>query len=368
MVAAGGTGGHVFPALAVARELVKQGAEVLWLGRQASLEQQCAGKYGIGFQTVPASGFSGMSLGRKLRSLSTTLVGVVKSVRILSFWQPDALVACGGYVSLPPLMAAVLCGKPYFLLEQNRVPGRVTRLFLKKAKECFYAFPPAVGVRGRMKRTDRFPEKGPNWQVCGNPLREEMFPTRREDDGRTVLVLGGSGGARALTLAALDTAAALANLHFIVVTGRRDFELAKTLVRSRNVELVEFTERPEELYRRATIAVSRAGGMVLSELTAFGIPAILVPFPHATDRHQEANAYYLESVGAAMVLDQGRLSGLTSVVSSLLGDEERRRSMQQAALAVARPDAARVIVGRILDLLGTKDVRNENRGRTCLVA
>lgn len=351
MLAAGGTGGHVFPALALAKELVKRGAELVWVGRRSGLESECAARNGFAFESLPAAGYAGKRLGRKLVWPLIALAGIVASFRLLSRHKPDALVACGGYVSFAPLAACLLSGRPYFLLEQNRVPGRVTRMFSGRAIRCFYAFPPVGRGREEKEGTKEMEGGERNRQVCGNPLREEMLSAKREDDGRTVLVLGGSGGARALTLAGLDAAAALANLHFIILTGRRDYESAKALVRSSNVELVEFTDRPDELYRRATIAVSRAGGMVLSELTAFGIPAVLVPFPYAADRHQEANAQYLESVGAAIMLDQGRLSGLTTLVNSLMDDEGRRRRMQEAALAAARPDAGQVIADRIVTSL-----------------
>jgi UDP-N-acetylglucosamine--N-acetylmuramyl-(pentapeptide) pyrophosphoryl-undecaprenol N-acetylglucosamine transferase len=266
------------------------------------------------------------------------LAGVAKSFRLLAAHSPDALVAAGGYVGAAPLLAARLSGRTFFLLEQNRIPGRVTRFFSGRARECFFAFPP-VG------------EQRPNWTVTGNPLRAEIARDERHDDGRTVLVLGGSGGARALNLAALDAAAALGNLNFIVLTGRRDYELVRSRVRSKNIELVEFTKRPEELYKRATIAISRAGGMVLSEIVAYGIPAILVPFPHATDRHQDANAQYMASLGAAIFLDQDRLSGLMSLIRTLMDDQGRRRQMEKACRAAARPDAARVVAERIIQCL-----------------
>jgi UDP-N-acetylglucosamine--N-acetylmuramyl-(pentapeptide) pyrophosphoryl-undecaprenol N-acetylglucosamine transferase len=166
-----------------------------------------------------------------------------------------------------------------------------------------------------------------------------------------VLFIGGSLGAQALNAAALDAAAALTNLNFIILTGRRDYDFVRSRVTSKNVELVEFTSHPEELYRRATIAVSRAGGVVLSELVAFGIPAILIPFPYATDRHQDANAEYLASVGAASVLDQSRLSGLTSLVRTLMDDAPRRQQMEAAARSIARPDAASAIARRIRECL-----------------
>ncbi len=338
MLVAGGTGGHVFPALTLADELMKRKMEIVWVGRPEGLERDLVCKRGCRFEPVPAAGFVGKGLLAKLRWPWTFLRGVIRSWSLVRGFDPDAVVAAGGYVGAAPLLCAQILGKPFFLLEQNRIPGRVTRFFAPRARECFLAFP-AAG------------KTGPNRMVTGNPLRPEIAVGKRSDDNRTVLVLGGSQGARALNLAALDAAAALTNLRFIILAGRRDYNLVKSRVRSGNCELVEFTDRPEELYKQATIAVSRAGGMVLSELVAFGIPAILVPFPYATDRHQDANAQYLASIGAAIILDQNRLSGLTSSVHALINDEQRRKKMAQAAREAARPDAAQVVAERIVQCL-----------------
>jgi len=328
----------VFPALALASELMKLGAEVSWAGRGDSLEQAVAREHGFEFEPLPSAGLSGRSLAGKAAGAFQLARGTLRALGMLSRRLPDGLVAGGGYTSAPVLAAARLQRRPYFLLEQNCVPGRVTRLFAPAAREVYCAFPPARDLRARV-------------QVVGNPLRPALAAGGRADDGRTVLVLGGSGGARALNLAALDTAATLSNCHFIILTGRRDYELVRSLVRSKNVETVEFTSQPELLYRRATLAVSRAGGLVLSELLSHGIPAILIPYPHATDGHQDANAQYLASIGAATVLDQNRLSGLTTLVGTLLGDEPRRQAMARSALAAARPDAGAVIAGRIVECL-----------------
>jgi len=334
LIAAGGTGGHVFPALALADELMRRGHSVAWLGRPDSLESRVAAGHGHEFEPVPAAGLFGKRMSYKLRWPWITLRGAARACRVLRRRRPDALVAAGGFVSAPALFCARAAGLPYFLLEQNRVPGRVTRLFAGSAKVCFLTFPLVEPIRAACS-------------VTGSPLRPALAAGGRSDDGRTVLVLGGSGGARVLNFAAIESARALPEYHFVVLTGRRDHKLIRSQDVPANCELVEFTEAPEELYRRATLAVSRAGGMVLSELVVFGIPAILIPFPHATDNHQDANARHLESVGAAIVLDQDRLPGLTAMIDELMSGAERRREMSDAAGAVGRPDAAADIVERI---------------------
>jgi UDP-N-acetylglucosamine--N-acetylmuramyl-(pentapeptide) pyrophosphoryl-undecaprenol N-acetylglucosamine transferase len=336
LLAAGGTGGHVFPALAVGEELRRRDVGIVWVGRPDGLECRVATEHGFEFQPMAAGGFFGKNLRAKVGGLWLLGKGFFRSLRLLRRVAPDAMVATGGFATAAVLAAAVFTGLPFFLLEQNCVPGRVTGLFARWARETYLGFPTAK------------PFAWPH-SVTGNPLRREVAADRRSDDGRTVLVLGGSLGAQALNLAAIDVASALTNLHFIILTGRRDYDFVRSRLRSRNCELVEFTARPEELYRRATVAVSRAGGVVLSELVAFGIPAILVPFPLATDRHQDANARYLASVGAASVLDQHRLSGLTSLVRELMGDGPRRTQMAAAARAAAMPDAAGTISEKVIE-------------------
>lgn len=334
MVAAGGTGGHILPAFTLAHEMIQRGHDVFWVGRANGMEAGIVRARGIEFEPIPAAGFSGKSLTQKAVWPVTMARGCARSLDVVRRRVPDAVVAAGGYVSAGPLAAAWLSGVPYFLLEQNRVPGRVTRLFAPGARRVLLAFPTVAELRARTV-------------VTGNPLRPEIVEDGRSDDGRTVLVLGGSLGARPLNLAALDAANVLTGVRFVLLTGRRDFDLVRSHVHTNNIELVDYTDRPHELYRRATVAVTRAGGMVLSELSAFGIPAILVPFPHATDRHQEANAQYFTSLGAASTLDQYRLSGLVSEIKLLLDDGERRQRMSDAARKVARPAAAAAAAGEI---------------------
>lgn len=340
---AGGTGGHIFPALALARELAQRGVKVFWAGRAKGMEKDVVEKNGFEFCEIKRKwnriGAKGKVL-KKLFNFQYTFFTMLSGFKILESINPDGVIATGSYVTSGLLFASLIQRRPCFLLEQNRIPGRVTRVFAPFARESFLTFPPEGGFPGR-------------YQVVGTPLREEILRVKRvADDGKTVLVLGGSQGARSLNLAGLDMAATLPNYHFIILTGRRDYQICKALIRSKNCELVEWTDHPEELYQKATIAVSRAGGLVISELLSLGIPAILVPYPYATSGHQEANARYLESLGAAIVLRENQLSGLVSLVRTLLGDEKRRKEMAMRAKAVARPDAAQVITERILKCLG----------------
>ena len=349
VLGAGGTGGHVFPALALGIEMRDLGIDVIWAGRESGLENQAAVDHGFAFEPLASAGFYGKGLGRKVQAAWLLGRGFMQAISLLRRVKPSGVVATGGFATAALLAATEFGGTPYFLLEQNCIPGRVTSFFAPRARETLLAFPSVKPLPGASS-------------VTGNPLRREFSRGERCDDGRTVLFIGGSLGAQALNLAALDTAAALSNLNFIILAGRRDYEFVRSHVHSRNCELVEFTSHPEELYRRATIAVSRAGGVVLSELVAFGIPAILIPFPSATDRHQDANPQYLASVGAASVLDQSRLSGLTSLVHTLMDAAPRRRQMETAARSIAKPDAASTIARRVAEVLETGEAGTRGRG------
>jgi UDP-N-acetylglucosamine--N-acetylmuramyl-(pentapeptide) pyrophosphoryl-undecaprenol N-acetylglucosamine transferase len=334
----------VFPALALGLALRDRGVKVVWTGRAEEIESRVAAQERFEFEPLAASGFFGKGLATKVRALLELGRGVFRAGRLLSRLQPRGVVATGGFATAAVLTAAWLGGTPFFLLEQNCVPGRVTRFFSRHARMCFATFPLAARLAGRI-------------EVMGCPLRGEIARTRQRNDGRTVLVLGGSLGARSLNDAGLDCAARLPGLRFIILAGRGDYERVRKATQPSadakvaNCEVIEFTERPWELYERAAVAVSRAGGVVLSELAVVGMPAVLVPFPHAVDKHQDANARYYESTGAGLVLDQERLVELCGIVQELMTDDARRRRMTAAAQSIARPDAAAAIAGRVVECL-----------------
>jgi UDP-N-acetylglucosamine--N-acetylmuramyl-(pentapeptide) pyrophosphoryl-undecaprenol N-acetylglucosamine transferase len=352
---AGGTGGHIFPGLALAEELKDRGVEVVWVGRGNSPEETIAKSAGFEFERISAGQITGKSGFARLQGMAMITAGVFQALRVIESTAPDAVIGAGGFVSVPVLTASLMKGLKFFMLEQNCVPGRVTRFFARWAAEIFLTFPIEGILRGR-------------WTVTGTPLRRGIIErcaridfTQPPAGGRTLLVLGGSQGARVLNMAALDLAATLPNLRVIIVTGRRDYQLVRSLLRSKNCEIVDWTDHPEELYAQATLAVTRAGALVLSELLAFGVPMIVVPFPYAADRHQDANARYVAKAGAAVVLEQPQLSGLPSLVQRLMAEPEKLELMRQRAKTAARVDAGMLIAGRIMAA-----VSGEKEGARCL--
>jgi UDP-N-acetylglucosamine--N-acetylmuramyl-(pentapeptide) pyrophosphoryl-undecaprenol N-acetylglucosamine transferase len=285
-------------------------------------------------------------MGTRVRALWQLGQGVMSAFRLLRRLRPDAVVATGGFAAAATLAAAVVCGTRFFLLEQNCTPGRVTRFFSRFAQETFLSFPVASRLAGRAS-------------VSGCPLRPALCHPERCDDGMTVLVLGGSLGARALNEAVLAAAGRLPAVRFVILAGRRDYAAIRSRAPGANCEVIEFTDSPEMLYRRATVALSRAGGVVLSELAVWGIPAVLIPFPRAADQHQQANAKHFAEAGAAMVVEEGGgrtadgvlAEQLAAAVDGLLADPKRRAGMARAMLGIGRPSARARIAERIVACL-----------------
>ncbi len=343
VIATGGTGGHVYPALAVAHEAQAQGWEVLFL-----LGEIKEGVRFGGFKSVrlPAGPIKGVSPWRKALSAVKITFGALKSSTQL---KGSALLAFGSYASVPALLAARALRVPYWLMEQNVIPGATIRLFASKAKGVFTTFPDTRLPRGTRAL----------W--VGNPLRPELRPLGRDEalrfwgfDSRpVVLVLGGSLGARTLSVAAYRLTRKMPEVQFLIITGKRDYGLFDKK-RGENFLVVDFVEDMSYAYSAASLAVSRAGGGAIAELAFFGVPAVLVPYPFAADRHQHANARSYASLGGAVVLEEseGFEEELEGLLWELLGDPGRLRQMARGARSFAKPDAARRVLEKIKEVLG----------------
>lgn len=346
LISAGGTGGHVFPALALGESLQKYGWNLLFIGRKNSFEESMIRKYGFNFSTIPSSGFFGKSIINKIRFMINLLLAFSYWFKFIIQKRFRAVIVAGGFSSLVPLLGAMMLNKPFFILEQNRIPGRTTKYFSRFAREIYLGFPLAKPIKG-------------NFYYSGSPLRKELLSaalTNRANQkiaNPIVLVLGGSLGARALNLAAIELANCYPEIKFIIQTGKRDYNMMKEKVISENCQLVDFTLLPEENYAKASLVLTRAGGMVLSELLVFGLPSIIVPFPFATDRHQEANARFLEKEGVAIILNQDHLHELENIFKTLISDKEQLKKMRDNALRIARFDAAEKIAERVTKCLAS---------------
>jgi len=347
-MAGGGTGGHVFPAVAIAREIRRRrpGARIVFVGTPRGFEAVIAPREGFPIEFIAASGFVGRGAAAQARALADLVRGVAQSRRILARERPAAVVGVGGYASLPVLAAAALARIPALVQEQNAVPGVANRIGARLARATAAGFEDACRrLSGRCVWT-------------GNPVRRELFavsPLR--NPGRRVLLFGGSQGARVLNTALAEAASRLtaAEVDVLAQTGEKEAPVLRAaLERYASVRIVPFIHDMADALGRADLAVCRAGALTDAELCAAGRPAILVPFAAATHGHQDENARALERAGAAVVIPEAELSGarLAAAIAELLGDPERLRRMGEAARSLARPGADERIVALLFEVCG----------------
>jgi UDP-N-acetylglucosamine--N-acetylmuramyl-(pentapeptide) pyrophosphoryl-undecaprenol N-acetylglucosamine transferase len=345
MILAGGTGGHIYPALAVARELREQGCEVAWMGTKAGMEARLVPAAGFPIEWLSVTGFRGKGLVAKLKAPFKLARACWQAARILLRARPNVILGMGGFVAGPGGFVARLLRIPLVVHEQNRIPGTTNRMLVKWARVVLEAFP------------DSFPvESGALW--VGNPLRREMTqpaPAEKTIRGEQlkVLVLGGSQGAMALNRAVPEAVAGAMRLEggriieVLHQTGESMHAETQALYQRLGVEarVVAYIENMAEAYRWADLAVCRAGAMTVSELMAAGLPAVLVPYPHAIDDHQTHNARYLADSGAAVLIPQPELTPerLSRELTHLSQEPGRLAEMSRRARTLAKLDAARVV-------------------------
>jgi UDP-N-acetylglucosamine--N-acetylmuramyl-(pentapeptide) pyrophosphoryl-undecaprenol N-acetylglucosamine transferase len=356
VIAGGGTGGHLYPGIAVARELLarRPDAQITFAGTARGIEARVLPREGFALDLIRSGGLKGKSLLDRFRGAALVPVGLADAWRIVSARRPDLVIGVGGYSSGPVVIVAALRGVPTMLLEQNAVPGLTNRLaapFVKAAAVTFDSTRSFFGDKAF---------------VSGNPVRAEIFAggsaqepaVDDESAGRRVLVFGGSQGAHAINVAMVAAAAGLAaggaTLRLTHQTGERDVEMVRAAYRAAGLQadVEPFLFDMGRHFGQADLVVCRAGATTLAEITGAGKAAILIPLPTATDDHQRKNADVLAQAGAAEMLLQRDASGpeLARRILALARDGARRRRMAAAARALARPDAAKVIVDRALEL------------------
>jgi UDP-N-acetylglucosamine--N-acetylmuramyl-(pentapeptide) pyrophosphoryl-undecaprenol N-acetylglucosamine transferase len=343
VIAAGGTAGHVVPAIAVADALRAEGAEVRFAGGERA-EAELVPKAGYELEPLRIEGISRSNPLKAARAVAKAGAALVAAGRLLRRHRADAVLGGGGYAAGPVGLAAVLRGTPLVLTEADSHLGLTNRLLAGRARRVCLAFP----IDGRT---------GERYLVTGRPVPPTVTDragTRERfgigGDEVTVLVFGGSLGARSINEAAVR-AFADAPYRILHVAGRRDF--ADLEVPGPHYVLRDYVVPFGEALVAADLAVARAGGSVF-ELAQYGLPAVLIPYPHASGNHQEANARWMERAGAATVLPDAELSPerLRAVVDALVEDAPRRAAMAAASARLARPDAARVIAREVLAAAG----------------
>jgi len=356
VIAGGGTGGHLYPGLAVARALLarRPDARVSFAGTARGLEARVVPPEGFDLDMIRSVGIKGKSLIARLRGASILPISFLDALRVVTRRKPHVVVGVGGFSSGPIVMMAALRGVPTMVLEQNAIPGLTNRWLAPFVRAAAVTYDSTLTYfRGR-------------GFVAGNPVRPEFLQSRSErhaaDQSPRVLILGGSQGAHAVNVAMVATAPELVRrcprLEILHQTGTRDLEMVRDAYRTAGLpaRAEPFLDYVADEMSRADVVVTRAGATTLAELAALGVPAVLVPFPAAADDHQRHNAMALVQQGAAVLVEEKTLateSGRAAFVDmlvSLTADASKREAMRTAMRSMAKPDAADVIVTRLLEL------------------
>jgi UDP-N-acetylglucosamine--N-acetylmuramyl-(pentapeptide) pyrophosphoryl-undecaprenol N-acetylglucosamine transferase len=343
ILAGGGTGGHLFPGLAVAREFQRRDAmtEILFVGTEQGIEARVLPQEGFKLETLSVKGLRGRGLRGFLDALYGVPASLLRSLRLIREFRPDLIIGLGGYASGPLLLAGKIKGIRCAIMEQNLRPGFTNRILARLMDRVFTSYQESAGY---------FP--GARVRETGNPVRWRKLPEAKKSEKFTLLIFGGSAGAHRINVAVVEALEKLTDvapkLHVVHQTGQADFAATKEAYDSLpfEAEVTPFIDQMDEAYARADLVLCRAGATTVAELTAFGKAAILVPYPYAIYDHQRWNAQALQDRGAAeMILDQ-ELSGetLAARIRSYVSDPARIERMETAARAIGRPGASTRIV------------------------
>src|SRR5467141_304059 len=342
IIAGGGTGGHVIPALAIAQQLKKQlGAEVLFIGTARGIETRLVPQAGFRLELIQVGALKNVSLMTRAKTMFDLPRAIAASSRMLSEFDPEVVIGVGGYASGPAMMAAIRRRLPTLAFEPNVVPGFANRMVARWVSAAAVHF----------EETAQYFR---NAEVTGVPVREAFFQIAGQATGNanpTLLVFGGSQGANAINQAMIrclpELVKQIPNLHIIHQTGERGYNDAQAAYQHAGLsaEVAPFITDMPAVFARADLLLCRSGASTVAEITAAGKPAVFVPFPRAADDHQRVNAQALERAGAAVVVEETKLERvwLADTVAALLGDRGRLQRMSEAARKLAHPDAARDI-------------------------
>ncbi len=358
LFAAGGTGGHLFPAIAIADEIRKTepGTEFLFVGARGKIEERVVPELGYPFCPIWISGVARSFKLSNLLAPIKVLVSMMQSISLIRNFRPEVVVGTGGFVTGPVVYAATLLHVPTLIQEQNSYPGFTTRKLAGRVNETHVAF----------EVTKSFLKSARSVKLSGNPTRDTLGTINREEGARffqldprkkTLLVFGGSLGAASINAAVLDFVdeIVVGDFQLIWQTGERDYDRMKHETGGlRSVRVEKFIEKMEYAYAVADLVVCRAGAVTIAELTRLGKPAVLVPYPHAAADHQLLNARSLVDTGAVrMVLDHDLIPKLKGTILELLREDGQRESMARKSKALGKPSAAGEIAEAVLRLAGT---------------
>jgi UDP-N-acetylglucosamine--N-acetylmuramyl-(pentapeptide) pyrophosphoryl-undecaprenol N-acetylglucosamine transferase len=344
LIMAGGTGGHIFPGLAVAEQMRAAGWDVVWMGARGGMEERLVPKYGYRAAWIRAKAARGKGIVQKLLLPANLLYSFWESARHIRKLRPNVVLGLGGYVAFPGGMMASLWNRPLALHEQNAIPGLANKVLAQISDKVMAGFPQAL--------------KGAEW--TGNPVRAEIaaipLPESRfagRQGPLKILVVGGSLGAQALNEAMPRALALLDNRPSVVhQSGEKHLDALKKHYREAGVagELLAFIDDMARRYAEADLVICRAGAVTIAELSAGGMASLLVPFPYAVDDHQTANGKFLADQGAAILIQQRDLTPQTLAQTIQGLDRSKLLDMARKARAVGKPDAARVVAERCMSI------------------
>jgi UDP-N-acetylglucosamine--N-acetylmuramyl-(pentapeptide) pyrophosphoryl-undecaprenol N-acetylglucosamine transferase len=356
LIAGGGTGGHLYPGIALAEEVVTRhhANQVVFVGTERGLEARVVPREGYPLETIRAQGLKGKGFLGLLKGLLALPLAFLESFRILRRHKPDVVVGVGGYASGPVVLVAALLRIPTAVQEQNALPGLTNKVLGKFVRVVFTAFEEAGSF---------FPSR--KVQLVGNPIRRKLMDnylrSRVAHEKFSLLVFGGSLGARGINQRMIDALDHLQDikeqLHIVHQTGKNDLETVRKGYADKGftaqAQVVEFIEDMSNAYAKAELVICRAGATTLSELTVAKKASILIPFPYATDNHQEVNAQALVKAGAALMFRESELTGqqLAAEIRRLKEDPEKRRQMEKRAGLLGRPEAAKELADVLVDLM-----------------
>jgi UDP-N-acetylglucosamine--N-acetylmuramyl-(pentapeptide) pyrophosphoryl-undecaprenol N-acetylglucosamine transferase len=350
ILAGGGTGGHVIPALAIAQELQKRyNAEVLFIGTARGIENRLVPAAGFPLKLVQVGALKNVSLATRLKTSLDLPRAVLRARRMLAEFKPDIVIGVGGYASGPAMLAAVLKRIPTLAFEPNVVPGFANRMVARFVS----------GAAVHFEETKKFFRRA---EVTGVPVREAFLnlPAKPPGSSPTLLVFGGSQGAHAINQAVMEAVPTLRQripgIHIVHQTGERDYEAAKNAYAAfdGSIEAHRFIDDMPARFAQADLLLCRSGASTVAEITAAAKPAIFVPFPGAADDHQKRNAEALERADTALMLEQSNLTAasLAEAVISLFSNPTRLQEMAQAARKLSHPHAAQEIAAMTARLAG----------------
>jgi UDP-N-acetylglucosamine--N-acetylmuramyl-(pentapeptide) pyrophosphoryl-undecaprenol N-acetylglucosamine transferase len=354
LIAGGGTGGHLFPGIAVAEEFLARDPnnEVLFVGTERGIEARVLPRSGYRLECISTTGMRGKSVRSKIKGVWLLLLGYVQSRKIIRSFKPDLVLGVGGYASGPLVLAARNCSCKCFIHEQNAVPGLTNRILAKVVKKVFIS----------LEESRRHVPAG-KLLLTGNPLRRQILDRLNEErssrdngDKFRLLVFGGSAGAHRINMAMVEALPELSALRERIVithqTGENDLPAVRKAYQQEGfcAEVVPFIDDMAEAYQQADLILCRAGATTIAEVTACGKACIFVPYPFATDDHQRKNAEALVDKGAGFMILDRELSGkrLAAMIEELGRNPVARMSTGLKAATMARPDAAKLIVDAML--------------------